>query len=420
MEQDKRKIFLCFVAGLCLIVALLFGARDMSFEKESLSGGIGSFFDGIAERIKSSLSSDKEVSSEGSIFSSEEGFLEKEDALPYEAALSYEEAMIKAVEKASPSVVSVIVSKDVPVIERCPVSDPLFGNIWGGGLYIPCPSPSGKTETKKIGGGTGFVVSDDGLILTNKHVVSEKGASYTVFSSEGDKYEAKVLAIDDFEDLALMKIEDSDLPELFLADSDSVRLGQTAIAIGNALGEYKNTVSMGVISGLSRSLSATAPSGEIEDIDGVFQTDAAINPGNSGGPLLNLKGQVIGVNTAVASGAENIGFAIPSNKARRVIDSYKRTGKITSAYLGIRYKLSEEGLVISSSSSGSAIVAGSPAEKAGLKEGDIVIEGNGRELSLDQTLSSLMAELSPGDILSLKVMRGSETKDFRIPLEERK
>jgi len=242
--------------------------------------------------------------------------LSKESPLLYDPRIEYEEAVIGAVDRATPSVVSIVVSRYVPVLERCPVTDPFFGP--GFRLYIPCDL--GRTQRVEVGGGTGFFVSSDGLILTNKHVVADRNAEYIIFAGEDARHTARVVAVDDVEDLALLKIEGNNFPALPLGNSDTVRLGQTAIAIGNALGEYKNTVSKGVISGLDRTVQAHDPLGRTITIEGVFQTDAAINPGNSGGPLINLKGEVIGVNTAIARGAENIGFAIPINKARELIN----------------------------------------------------------------------------------------------------
>src|SRR3989344_8920433 len=253
--------------------------------------------------------------------------VEQEQApiVPYSPTVDYEEAVVKAVEDGSKSVVSIIISKNLPVIEQCPY-DP-FSNLspdvrqfFGGGFEFSQPCQKG-TKLEKVGGGSGFIVSNDGLILTNKHVVSDTKAEYTVITYDGKKYDAKVLARDSAQDLAIIKINATGLKPAKLGDSDSIKLGQTAIAIGYSLGEFSNTVSVGVISGLSRPITASGANIGAETIQGVIQTDAAINPGNSGGPLLNLKGEVIGVNTAVASGAENIGFAIPVNQAKRDIES---------------------------------------------------------------------------------------------------
>jgi len=155
----------------------------------------------------------------------------------------------------------------------------------------------------------------------------------------------------------------------------------------------------------------------VETIENVFQTDAAINPGNSGGPLLNLRGKVIGINTAIASGAENIGFAIPINKARRVVETYQKQGKITSAYLGVWYERTDEGAKVGGNSN--PVMPDSPAEKAGLKEGDLIVKANGKDINKDRSLSSVISELSPGDTLAMKVKRGEETLNISAVLEER-
>jgi S1-C subfamily serine protease len=246
-----------------------------------------------------------------------DGFLRSDgSAESYESLIQYEEAVILAVERSARSVVSIVASKDVPVMERCQIYDPLFGPDLR--FYVPCDS--GETETVEIGSGTGFFVTSDGLILTNNHVVSDKNAEYSVFSGDDIYENVKVIALDEEADLALLKVEGVGFPVLALGNSDSIRLGQTAIAIGNALGEYKDSVSVGVISGLSRSITAEDDEGNTETLEDVIQTDAAINLGNSGGPLVNLRGEVIGINTALAYDAENIGFAIPINKARGIIE----------------------------------------------------------------------------------------------------
>ncbi len=238
----------------------------------------------------------------------------------YAPTVDYEQAVIKAVEQASPAVISITISKNVPIIEQCPYNPfsdlpPEFQQFFGQGFefYQPCQK---GTELQEIGGGSGFIISPDGLIVTNKHVVFDEKAEYTVFTNDGKKYKAEILARDSSRDLAIIKISAQNLPVLQLGDSDSIKLGQTAIAIGNALGEFRNTVSVGVISGLSRRV--TASGGDTsETLEGLIQTDAAINAGNSGGPLLNLKGKVIGINVAMVSGAQNIGFTIPINQVKK-------------------------------------------------------------------------------------------------------
>jgi len=208
-----------------------------------------------------------------------------------------EEKTIQAVDKVSPSVVSIIISKDVPILERYYIEP--FGSDWPfGDIRVPQYRQKG-TEKKEVGGGTGFIISEDGMIITNKHVILEEDVEYTVFLNSGEKYPAKLLAKDPFYDLAIIQIDQDEKPlaekqvfsPITLGDSSKLQVGQTVIAIGNALGEFQNTVSVGVISGLGRNIVATG-AGITESLEGIIQTDAAINPGNSGGPLLNLAGEV--------------------------------------------------------------------------------------------------------------------------------
>lgn len=228
------------------------------------------------------------------------------------------------VKEVSPAVVSVIISKYMPVLVQ-EYYNP-FGENSPFNIMIPRIVEKGK-ELKEVGGGSGFIVSSDGTIVTNKHVVLDETAQYTVLTNDGNKYPAEVLARDTNQDIAIIKIEATGLPMVNLGDSDSVEIGQTVIAIGNALGEFRNTVSAGIVSGLMRTITAGGGGFE-EKLEEVIQTDAAINPGNSGGPLLNLYGEVIGMNTAMATDAENIAFAILVNKIKKDIDDVKNTGKI--------------------------------------------------------------------------------------------
>lgn len=346
-----------------------------------------------------------------------------------------EEIIIKVVKEASPSVVSIIVTKDVPIFEEY-FYNPLeeFEEFFGPSPFefkIPRYRQKG-VEKRKIGAGTGFIVSEDGLILTNKHVVLDKEAQYTVFTIDGKKYPAKVVAKDPLHDIAILKIAFSKkFKPLKLGNSDNLQIGQTVIAIGNALGEFKNTVSVGVISGLGRTITASG-GGIIETIEDVIQTDAAINKGNSGGPLLNLKGEVIGINTATVLGAENIGFAIPINQAKRGIQQFKERGKITYAFLGIRYILITETiqkkynlpvnygvLIVKGDKGESAIFPNSPAQKAGLKEGDIILEFNGQKITPQNSLAKLISRCNPGEKITLKVLRDGEEFNIKITLGER-
>ena len=353
----------------------------------------------------------------------------------FEPVQDYERAVIAAVKKASPAVVSVTVSKNVPIIENCPADPfadlpPEFRRFFGDDLpqfSEPCEQ---GTRIQEVGGGSGFIISSDGLILTNKHVVSDVSASYTVFTNDGKKYNATVLARDPLQDLAIMKISATGLPTVELGNSDALELGQTAIAIGNALGEFRNTVSVGAISGLARTVRASG-GGVTEVIQNVIQTDAAINPGNSGGPLLDLAGRVVGINTAVVSGAQNIGFAIPINTAKKDIDSVRRTGSIELPFLGVRYTmitpaLSESrglpvayGAIVESRTGEAAITAGSPAAQAGLKAGDIILEMNGERLTEDNPLGNAIAKREVGDRVALRVYRAGETLALSAVLAKR-
>ncbi len=229
-----------------------------------------------------------------------------------------EEKLTKAVSLASPSVVSIVISKAVPQLEVEYINpfgnDRLFRNF---DVKIPVYRQSGTVE-QQVGAGSGFIVTSDGYILTNKHVVSDSSASYTVLLSTGVQKVAKIVYVDESNDVAIIKIDGSYSP-LSLGDSAALKLGQSVVAIGNALGEYSNSVSVGIISGLNRTIEASDGRGSVESLSGVIQTDAAINRGNSGGPLLDLSGKVVGVNVATVLGSNSISFAIPSNTVRSIV-----------------------------------------------------------------------------------------------------
>jgi|SRR5581483_1278149 len=351
---------------------------------------------------------------------------------PYVSQNSYEQSIIDSVKKASPSVVSIIISKNLPVYEQQFVNP--FGDL-GSPFDFQIPQYVQKgTQLQEVGAGSGFIVSQDGLVLTNKHVVSDAQADYTVLTNDGQKYSASVVALDPVQDLAVIKIKsDNKFPAITIGDSSSIQIGQGAIAIGNALGEFRNTVSVGVVSGLGRSISASdSGGGSSENLDNIIQTDAAINPGNSGGPLLNLRGEVIGINTATAQGAQTIGFAIPINVAKKDISQVIATNKIVYPFLGVRYVLVDDqvqqdhklsvnygALVLVGSNGESAVTAGSPAQKAGIKANDLILELNGEKITTANSLSTIIAKYSPGDQVTLKVLRAGKEMDVPVTLGQR-
>jgi len=351
----------------------------------------------------------------------------------YDSVISYEQAVISAVESASPSVVSIVISKNLPVYEQQYINP--FGDL-GPGFNIQIPQYVQKgTELQEIGSGSGFIVTADGLVLTNKHVVLDSQAEYTVFTNDGQKYSAKVLALDPVQDLAVIKIQSEEtFTPIKLGDSSEIQIGQTAIAIGNALGEFTNTVSVGVVSGLQRTISASDRAGGFsETLQGIIQTDAAINSGNSGGPLLNLKGEVIGINTAMAENAQSIGFAIPINTAKNDIEQVKKTNKIVYPFLGVRYVLIDKAvqqeynlsvdygaLLLKGANGESAVTAGSPAETAGIKENDVILEFNGEKITSNNPLSQIITKYSVEDKVNLKILRDDQELNVEATLAERK
>jgi serine protease Do len=375
---------------LCIFVSVVFGS----------AAGVASglyFYNEIKQNL-----SELNIEIPDPTIIEKETIIEKAIETEYIPQTTAEQKIIKVVEQSSPAVVSIIITKDIPQ----------YG------------------QKQRIGGGTGFIVSEHGMIITNKHVVLDDTADYTVFTNDGAQYSAKVLAKDPIQDIAVIKIEPDKnvnssggittdkFPMLELGDSSSLQIGQTVVAIGNALGEFRNTVSVGVISGLGRTI--TASGGDfVETLEDVIQTDAAINKGNSGGPLLNLRGEVIGINTAVAqAGAENIGFAIPADCAKKDLRDVIKYGRIKKAFLGVRYALLTEAakqeydfpvdygiLVVKASSGELAVIPDSPADKAGLREGDIILEFNNEKITIDNSLVKIILKYDPGDTIKLKILR---------------
>lgn len=357
--------------------------------------------------------------------------------------VSQEDAVVSTVKRAEPAVVSVIITKNLPKMEldngqSIPLgndfpfpNDPFFRQFR---IQIPQYRQNG-TQQQEVGGGTAFFVSNDGLLMTNKHVVADTQAQYTVLLNDGRKVTATVAGRDPIDDIALLKIDGSNYPSLAIAADDTLNLGQTAIAIGNSLGEFRNTVSVGVVSGLQRSITAgdTAGGGQ-ENLNQIIQTDAAINEGNSGGPLLNSQGDVIGMNTAVASNGQNIGFALPAKELRRVLQSYQKNGRIVQVFLGVRYvqitpdvkeqdKLSYDyGVLVSRGQAATdpGVIPGSPADKAGIQEDDIILEADGKKLTQEVSLQQIVASKVPGDTIRLNIFHKGVVKDLTVILEERK
>lgn len=289
----------------------------------------------------------------------------------------------------------------------------------------------GFSQYEAEGAGTGIIISADGYVLTNKHVVAD-ARSVQVVTSDGAQYDkVRMIGSDPLNDLAFLKIEGaSNLPAATLGDSGTVRVGQKVIAIGNSLGQYQNTVTSGIISGKGRPIEATDESGgESELLTDLLQTDAAINPGNSGGPLINMSGQVIGINTAIVSDAQSMGFAIPINASKGLIRGLLATGKIQKSYIGVQYleitpdvraeyKLSEKsGALISVLDGGqSAVASGGPAAKAGIRDGDIIVKVNDKLVGEHGGLGSLVSEFLPGESLTLTIIRDGKEQSLTLTL----
>lgn len=285
-----------------------------------------------------------------------------------------------------------------------------------------------RTYTQQ-GAGTGVVITKDGLVLTNKHVVSG-ASSVKVISADGTEYsDVKVVGTDPANDIAFLKVSGvTNFSPATMGDSSKVEVGQKVIAIGNALGQYQTSVTSGIISGLGRPIVAGDSSGvSSESLNNLIQTDAAINPGNSGGPLVNLSGEVIGINTAVDQQAEGIGFAIPINDARGLINSVTKNGKVERAYLGVShmaitpdvkkyYKLNESTGAYIVNEDGPAVASGSPAEKAGLKSGDVIVSLGGVTIDAKHPLMSVISQRAPGETLPVVYMRDGKKESVNVTL----
>ena len=348
---------------------------------------------------------------------------------------TYEDKIVETVKKVMPAVVSIVVGRDYGEILRERPQELMVPH--GDHIDPPVPEeelPHTKGGKVRVGGGTGFIVDPSGLILTNKHVVREPRAEYQVTTSAEDTYPAKVLAMDPLNDVAILKIDAENLDILALGNSDNIQLGQTVLAVGTALGEFQNTVSAGIVSGLSRFITAmTDMEGHSERLRGLIQTDAAINPGNSGGPLVNLQGEVIGINAAVVFGAQNIGFTIPINKAKRDLEELKKHGRIRRPFLGVRYVLlnplvrkrfrvtSEQGAyVLREGIPGRpAVLPGSAAAKAGIRETDVILEINNTSINEKAGIEDILEKISIGQKVPVKILRKGKEQFLTMEAEER-
>lgn len=331
--------------------------------------------------------------------------------------LNEESVVIDVAEKTSPSVVTVSVTQTQSAVQSFPF-DP-FG-FFGGQLFQQQQQATPKTQDI----GTGFVVdSTQGLIVTNKHVVEDTQGKYKIVTKDDKEYEVLNIYRDPVNDLAILKVAAQLPAALELGDSAQIKVGQYVIAIGTALGEFRHTVTTGVVSGLGRGIQAgDGFGGYVEQLDNVIQTDAAINPGNSGGPLLNSAGQVIGVNVAMAQGGQNIAFALPINVVKESLNNFNQTGQFNRPYLGVQYRMiSQEAALMNEVPEGAYIVqviSGSPADKAGIKAGDIITKMDGAAVKdAGGGLAALINAKKIGDVVEVTIYRGKAEQVLKVTME---
>ncbi len=333
--------------------------------------------------------------------------------------VSEESVTIADVKKIGPSVVTV---EELQTPQQSNTFN--FGpfQIFGFGQEQPQQS-----QTPQVTGvGSGFIVSSDGLVVTNKHVVADVGVQYDVVLSTGQKYTVQKVYRDPLNDIALLKISTSDNPGVTLkpaslGDSSKLQVGQYVVAIGTALGEFRNTVTTGVISGIGRAVTAGDQfQGYVENLNNVIQTDAALNPGNSGGPLVDSAGNVIGINTAIAQNGQNIGFTLPINIVKDSIANFNQTGQFNRPFLGVTYTmLTKQVALLNGVVQGAYVTnvsSGSPAESAGIQTGDIIIKIDNQQVDVSNELSTIIAKKKPGDRISITVWRNGKTVDFSATL----
>lgn len=349
--------------------------------------------------------------------------------------MEHTDDFVSVIKKALPATVTIIVSKKMGDIEKEAAEQ--FPDIptWLKRRELGfLRQQTDKNGMLKIGSGSGFIVDPSGIVISNRHIVSEPKNAYAVMTTDGKKYIAKILARDPLSDIAILKIEhDGALPFLSLGDSTHVELGDPVITVGNALGMFQNTVSKGIISGLSRAITAQIdPYSPVQEIHGLIQTDAAINPGNSGGPLINKAGKVIGINVAIIQGAQNIGFALPINALKKDLADLKQYGRIRQPFLGVHYITVTEmlqrkfklpvdhgALVVSPSPYMKSVIDKSPAAIAGIKEHDLIMECNDEQISVERPLSELLEQYDIGTTIRLKVLRKNRTLSISPKLTEK-
>ena len=317
--------------------------------------------------------------------------------------ITQEESTIAAVaEKVGPSVVSIVTETQIQ-------------------------SYYGTTSGE--GAGTGIIVSEDGYVMTNNHVI-DGATTVSVIDSEGALYDdVEVIGRDPLNDIAFLKINSTDtFTPAELGNSSSIRVGQQVVAIGNALGQYSNTVTSGIVSGTGRPVTASSGYGDSESLTDLIQTDASINSGNSGGPLVNMSGQVIGINTAIVEDANGIGFSIPINSTKGVLAEVLATGEVSRAYLGVNYlsitpDVAREydlpvnyGAYVYASQGANAVASGSPAAEAGLQTNDIILKINDETIGEDGGLSSIIGQYRPGDTVTITYLRDGKEATTKLTL----
>jgi serine protease Do len=332
-----------------------------------------------------------------------------------------ENVVIDVAEKVSPSVVTVGI-KTTATVRKPMVFDPFstdpFGFMRGQGGF--------QQQNIEEDIGSGFVIAKDGLIVTNKHVVSDTTAAYKVVTNDNKEYVVQKIYRDPVNDLAILKVDATGLKPIELGDSSKLKVGQFVVAIGTALGEFRHTVTTGVVSGLGRGITAGSMFEGAEKLDNVIQTDAAINPGNSGGPLINSSGQVIGVNTAVSASGQNIGFALPINVVKDAINTFNTTGQFSRPYLGVRYRAVDRNTALANGVPQGAyvqsVITDSPADKVGITAGDIITKIGGVTLNGADTnnLAGEIGKKKVGDKVDIELWREEKTVNVIVTLEEAK